>query len=409
MFESGRYNLMLFNYEALGSYVDELRGVVSDRTLLVYDEVHRVKAIGGRYAEWALAVAEPAKYVTVLTGTPIPNTYQDIYNMLHLLYPDDYDSFFGFQPGLLRSPSSWEIEEINDAIRPFFCRTNKDELGVPRPNSDDVYQLEATEPESELFNILAAAYAKNHLVFMIRALQLESDPQMLRDALDPEDLEYVLDQVGEEVTDIDFVDYSEDVPNLIDMCGTSTKMELCEDLVVDLVSEGKTVIVWCIFVRSIDHIVRDLNDMGISARAVYGRTPQEEREETLEDFRAGLFQVLVTNPHTLAESVSLHQMCHDGVYFEYSYNLVHLLQSKDRIHRLGLPQGQYTQYHFLQTFFETRNGQWSLDEKIYLRLLEKEQTMLEAIDGGYLEGGYLDEDDIEIVLGELFETLDERG
>ena len=48
--------------------------------------------------------------------------------------------------------------------------------------------------------------------------------------------------------------------------------------------------------------------------------------------------MLLTNPHTLAESVSLHSVCHDAVYFEYSYNLVHPLQSKDRIHRLGLPK-----------------------------------------------------------------------
>ncbi len=406
VFESGRYNLMLFNYEALGNYVAELGGVVSDRTLLVFDEVHKVKAINGRYASWALSVAKPAKYVTVLTGTPIPNTYRDIYNMLHILYPDDYDSFFGFEPGLLGNPTSWEIAEVNEALRPFFCRTNKNELGVPEPNSDDVYQLEATETESELFNILTAAYSHNHLVFMIRALQLESDPKMLRDAIDSEDLEYVLDQVGENPTDIDFVNYSDEVPKLIDFCGKSTKMGVCEDLVTRLVNQGKPVIVWCIFVRSINNVVTNLNRMGIPAQAIYGATPQEVREEILEDFRMGLFKVLVTNPHTLAESVSLHQVCHDGVYFEYSYNLVHLLQSKDRIHRLGLPQGQYTQYHFLQTFFETRVGEFSLDEKIYNRLLEKEEAMLEAIDGDYLESGYLDEEDIEIVLGELFESSD---
>ena len=58
-------------------------------------------------------------------------------------------------------------------------------------------------------------------------------------------------------------------------------------------------------------------------------------------------QVLITNPHTMAESVSLHKQCHDAVYFEYSFNLTHMLQSRDRINRLGLPEQQYTQYHYL--------------------------------------------------------------
>lgn len=402
----GKYNLMLFNYEALESYVEDLGDVVGDKTLLVFDEVHRVKAVGGQRASWALEVAKPAGYVTVLTGTPIPNTYCDIYNMLHLLYPDDYDSFFGFTPAFLKNPTRWEIDQINDAFRPFFCRTNKDELGVPRPNPNSLYHLEASEAESKLLSILSAAYRKNHLVLMIRALQLESDASMLGQALDPADFEYVLDQDGERLTDIDFVNYSADVPILIRRCGKSTKMKECEEVVVDLVSEGKPVIVWCIFVKSIEHIAEDLRKRGVSAKAIYGSTPLDEREEILKDFRNGLFKVLVTNPHTLAESVSLHQICHDSVYFEYSYNLVHLLQSKDRIHRLGLPEGQYTQYHFLQVHFDIRGERWSLDQRIYDRLLEKEATMLEAIDGGYLEGGYVDEEDVEIVLGDLFHLLD---
>lgn len=112
---------------------------------------------------------------------------------------------------------------------------------------------------------------------------------------------------------------------------------------------------------------------------------------------------LITNPHTLAESVSLHSVCHDAIYFEYGYNLVHLLQSKDRIHRLGLPDGQYTQYYFMQTFYPSKTDDWSLDKKIYDRLSEKEATMLEAIDKGVLEPGSTDKQDIDLVFEGLFE------
>lgn len=69
-------------------------------------------------------------------------------------------------------------------------------------------------------------------------------------------------------------------------------------------------------------------------------------------FKNKEFNILITNPHTLAESVSLHHVCHDAIYYEYSYNLVHLLQSKDRIHRLGLPEKQYTQYYYMNTLFK---------------------------------------------------------
>ena len=75
---------------------------------------------------------------------------------------------------------------------------------------------------------------------------------------------------------------------------------------------------------------------------VYGATPKQDREGMVESFRSGDVQVLVSNPNTLGESISLHQTVHDAVYFEYNFNLTFMLQSRDRINRLGLRSDQYT-------------------------------------------------------------------
>ena len=98
----------------------------------------------------------------------------------------------------------------------------------------------------------------------------------------------------------------------------------------------------------------------------------------IEDFKKWKIKVLIANPHTMAESVSLHRWCHDAIYFEYSFNLTHLIQSKDRIHRLWLPDGQYTQYYFLCL----TNG-WeedSIDLRTYNRLQEKAEIMKNVIE-----------------------------
>ena len=155
--DSGACNLFTFNYESLSGYVRELHAIIPDQTLLVFDEVHRVKAIGGRRAEAALEAADGAKFVIALTGTPIPNTYQDIYNLLHILYPEDYDTFFGYEPGELRAPDADLQASLNDSLAPFFCRTNKDELGVPRPEPDEIVEVEATPDEDTLLRVLYAS------------------------------------------------------------------------------------------------------------------------------------------------------------------------------------------------------------------------------------------------------------
>ncbi len=398
--DSGRCNLLTFNYESLQSYLGELGPIVGDQTLLVFDEVHRVKAIKGKRATAALKAAAGAEYVIALTGTPIPNTYQDIYNLLHILYPKDYDTFFGYEPGELRKPGGALRQRLNESLAPFFCRTNKDELGVPRPEPDTIVDVQVTADENTLLRVLRAS-CPSKLAFIVRSLQLESDPEMLGEALDPADLEYVLDQVGDDYTDIDYVDFSHTFSDAIRRSRPSSKLLECERLVSSIAAEGRPVMVWCIFVRSITNICRDLNAMGVPAESICGATPQDERRKILDEFRAGRFKVLVTNPQTLAESVSLHSVCHDAVYFEYSYNLVHLLQSKDRIHRLGLPADQKTRYYFMRDNFVLDGKDTSLDAVIYDRLKEKEQTMLDAIDGGYLEDGYLDEEDERIIFERL--------
>ena len=401
-FSSARYNLILLNYEATGNYDEVLREIVADRSLLVFDEVHKVKAIGGVRAASALEASRDAKYVVALTGTPIPNSYSDIYNLLHILYPNDYDSFFGFTPGLLAKPTSSEVKEINSSLQPFFCRTNKQELGVPEASPDLVYPLKASLEENNLLREVREAYRKDPLALIIRCLQMESDPSMLQDVLDRSEFEYVVDGDGgldgpkEEPLSQDLIHRACTMPQ-------TTKTRECIQLADDLAREGKSVIVWCFFTRSMDNISSALARMGHRTAEICGATPQDKRLSILDDFKAGTINVLVTNPHTLAESVSLHSICHDAIYFEYSYNLVHMLQSKDRIHRLGLPDGQYTQYHFLQTQFQVELGEWSLDGKIYERLKEKERVMLEAIDRGVLEPGSTDKDDLRAVFDGLFD------
>lgn len=83
--DSGKYNLILVNYESSSGIEDELVNLVKQNSLLVFDEVHRVKRIMGQRAQSALRIAKDAEFVVALTGTPIPNGYIDIYNFLRLL------------------------------------------------------------------------------------------------------------------------------------------------------------------------------------------------------------------------------------------------------------------------------------------------------------------------------------
>jgi len=117
------------------------------------------------------------------------------------------------------------------------------------------------------------------------------------------------------------------------------------------------------------------------------------------DFKKGLFNVLITNPHTLGESISLHEVCHQAIYFEFSFNLVHMLQSRDRIHRLGLKSIDKTEYTFM-ILDDAHNLYSPIDLKIYQRLHEKESLQNKALSSENLEILVDDlESDVKSVLG----------
>ena len=103
----------------------------------------------------------------------------------------------------------------------------------------------------------------------------------------------------------------------------------------------------------------------------------------LTKFKNKEISVLITNPHTLGESISLHKVCHQAVYLEYDFNLVHFSQSKDRIHRLGLSENEKTNYYFME--LQTNDVLYNfIDDKIYNKLKDKEILENEAVESTHI-------------------------
>ncbi|MCZ4376901.1 MULTISPECIES: DEAD/DEAH box helicase [Enterococcus] len=396
-FETGRKELILINYESVNMLKSELNHLIDEKSLLVFDEVHKIKNPNGQRAKASIEVSKGAGRILALTGTPIPNSYVDIYNVLNILYPEDYKDFFGFSIDGLRNPNGREIAVINEKLKPFFCRITKGQQAVPLPNEDNIEEISVSDIENRLFKIIYQTYKQNMFALMTRLLQLGSNPKLLLKDLDVSMYKAIIDDESDFSEDIKVKNYTEDIYNLVEKIEESSKTKATIELIKKLVSENKKTIVWCIFISSIELLENKCEELGLSAISIYGETSMDERLKLIKEFQKGQYDILITNPHTLAESVSLHQVCHDAIYYEYSFNLVHLLQSKDRIHRLGLADNQYTQYYYMQSKYIYNEQVYSLDDRIYHRLMEKEKIMLDAIDHDILEKVTSFEEDLKII------------
>ena len=397
----GIANVIVLNYESLAGWkLTVLNELIDEKTMIVFDEVHRIKNPLGKRANKALNLGKQSGYHYVLTGTPIPNSYKDIYNFLHLLYDNEYETFFGWSIVDLDNPNP---TEINEKIRPFYWRTNKKDLNVPPAEDDNIFEITPSKEQEQLATIIHEIET-NVLARYIRLLQASTNPALLTEKIDLNNLGFLFDEIDFSVEGaLDSKEIAEAKQKTyfdlnVDSIKTP-KFEKGMQLIRQLVSEGKKVLVWGMFVGTMRKIHQELNNAGIFSHLIYGATPKDDRVDLINEFRDGDVQVLISNPATLGESISLHQSVHDAVYFEYNFNLTFMLQSRDRIHRLGLSADQYTRYYYLMSEGTSAHKSF-IDKQVYDRLKEKEEVMLNAIDGQFLLPEISDDylDDVKKIL-----------
>ena len=412
-FESqwSRANLILVNYESLPKFNDSIIKCLSvnSETMLVFDEVHRIKGIDAKRALSALNICDKVDYRYVLTGTPIPNSYLDIYNFLHILFKNEYSSYFGFEKNRLKNPDELDIEEINDKLRPYFWRTSKEDLGVPKADPDNIITV-APSPEQLRLAKIIYTNLQNPLAILIRLIQLSTNPELINKSINYNDLGFSeYDNMDNDSYDQISSNLRKELENGIKdaIIGevknwdlekvNSPKFDAGIKLVIDIVRKNKKVVVWGLFVDTLKKITKTLREIGINTELIYGGTPREERDRIINIFKENTnqIQVLVSNPNTLGESVSLHTVVHDAIYFEFNYNLTFMLQSRDRIHRLGLLENEHTRYYYLMTVSDMEIYNF-IDQKIYNKLIEKETRMRDAIDGEYLIPEFSDDEVYEM-------------
>lgn len=381
-------NVIVINFEALPGRINLINELLDERTMLVLDEVHRIKGINGKRAEAALKLNKDVSYRYVLTGTPIPNGYKDIYNFLNILYPDEYSSFFNWNTNELNNA---DADEVNEKLGPFFWRTNKSDLNVPRADEDILIEVDPTQEQQQLAEKIHSIETST-LSRYIRLIQASTNPSLLSKHINYSDLGLTDGESNQWDRKKDSIqneeNMSENQYTTIPLDNiSSSKFNKGIELIQQLVSEGKKVLVWGIFVDTMHKIKSTLEYKGITSQLIYGGTPKEEREKMIDEFRSGDIPVLISNPNTLGESVSLHQTVHDAIYFEFNFNLTFMLQSRDRIHRLGLQKNQYTRYYYLITSGSIAESSY-IDHSIYNKLKEKEQIMIDAIEGELLVPEY---------------------
>lgn len=127
--------LTLISYASLISLQSEIGFFLrNNRVMVVLDEAHKAKnSSGGIIAQAVLDMSRYSKARIVLTGTPAPNGYEDIYNMFKFIWPNK--NVLGFEVNQLRDITATgdtaRVTRLIDNISPYFIRIRKSDLNIP--------------------------------------------------------------------------------------------------------------------------------------------------------------------------------------------------------------------------------------------------------------------------------------
>jgi hypothetical protein len=192
-------------------------------------------------------------------------------------------------------------------------------------------------------------------------------------------------------------------------------LEIIQDIVARGEATGGKTVCWSNFVHNLDQFADaarsrlELPVFQIDGRVPVGDQPSEENANTNPfdiDTREVVIDrflntdgpaLLVTNPASTSESVSLHQSCHNAIYLDRTYDCALFLQSIDRIHRLGLRAGQSVEAHII---LATRSGRITIDHLVDQSLIRKERIMGQLLEGAELAPLGSPEDPLESAEGD---------
>lgn len=389
--------LYLTTFQSLINDQEEVKRFFKQQGLnvfLVVDEAHYIKQIDGTWANAVLSLSAYSKFRCILTGTPFPKSYTDVFNLFDFIWPSSKVIDAETKTAILLNDKKDKIEAIKkplkDKIGPFFYRVRKSELGLIPPNFHPPFKLEMNKLEKKIYlaiedkikDYARQDYLKNIDLIMklirgriIRLRQCTSYARLLSTAVENYD-EKLLDDdsnLGHLIYNYDNLE----IP---------AKLEYLISLIANFHSDNQKVVIWAHFIKTLELITKHLNKEGYYSKLIYGKTPIEnesvEEEETRERIRnefvdpdSGL-DVLVANPAACAESISLHKTCFHSIYYDLSYNCAQYLQSLDRIHRVGGSELNQANYYFLQ--YEN-----TIEEDIKINLDRKAQKMYDIIEQDY--------------------------
>lgn len=355
-----------------------LEGLVDGEFVLTTYGTMRLDAPRLAAVPWGMVVADEAQHVknpysataralrtvgararVALTGTPVENNLSELWAILDWTTPGLLGSLGSFRTRYAQAVEGAQdpaaAERLTQLVRPFLLRRRKSDPGIapelpPKTETDRAVSL--TKEQAGLYE----AVVRETLA------EISGADSMTRRGLIVK-LLTGLKQICNHPAQF----LKEDRPKIP---GRSGKLELLDELLATILSEGASVLVFTQYVRMARLIERHLAVRGVATQFLHGGTPVHEREAMVERFQEGEIPVFLLSLKAAGTGLNLTRAEH-VVHYDRWWNPAVEAQATDRAYRIG--QTRPVQVHRLI-------AEGTIEDRI-AEMLRRKQRLADAVLG----------------------------
>ncbi|MFI1471257.1 SNF2-related protein [Streptomyces wuyuanensis] len=324
--------------------------------MVVADEAQHVKNPYAATARQLRSIGAKAR--VALTGTPVENNLSELWAILDWTTPGLLGRLGTFRSRYAQAVEGGDTaaaDRLAALIRPFLLRRRKSDPGIapelpPKTETDRAVSLTAEQTG------LYEAVVRETLAAISAAGGMERRGLVVK-------LMTALKQICNHPAQY----LKEEEPRI---AGRSGKLELLDELLDTILSEGASVLVFTQYVRMARLLERHLAARGVRTQLLHGGTPVPAREAMVGRFQDGEVPVFLLSLKAAGTGLNLTRAGH-VVHYDRWWNPAVEAQATDRAHRIG--QTRPVQVHRLI-------AEGTVEDRI-AAMLERKKELAEAVLG----------------------------
>lgn len=320
--------VIIMSYDMLRIHRGELARY--DYDVIIFDEAHRLKNRKASTTQVAQEICKSVARKWLLTGTPVRNSYVDLYTLLSIIDPARFSSYWNFVNTYLETvPNLYggtdivgikNEEEFNAMMSIYMYRLTQEDVYDELPETIYTNMRLPFEPEQdkiykEMEKELLVAFEK----------EIEDGKTISQIVSAPNTIAQIM-----RLRQICLS------PVLIGGPAKSAKLALLEEIVEDLLAQDEKFIIFSYFREFVKLIGSLLDHRGLNYGEIVGGQSSNDRHKVQQDFTNGEFNIIIGTAQSMGEGMNL-QAAGTAIFTDLDWVPANNEQAEHRIgHRGGV-------------------------------------------------------------------------